>query len=348
MNTLQLQHTLHFMKSTCAWLAVLLAGALAMLGQDKDTKQASDKLGKSDKLELTAPECGAGWAKYAGNPVLGGNLGTIFDVSLLKAGPGEYRMYCSWRDKKSIALAESRDGLTWSNPVVCLAFDDHSRWEKDLNRPVVLRKDGFYHMWYTGQAGGHSWIGYATSTDGRQWTRRSAEPVLSPELPWEKVAVMCPHVLWDEAEAQFKMWYSGGEQNEPDAIGYATSADGLVWKKHPANPVFACNRQNAWEQHKVTACQVIRREHDYLMFYIGFRTEEYAQIGMARSRDGIHTWERFAQNPIIRPGPGWDASAVYKPYVLQEPDQWRLYYNGRRQGHEQIGIALHQGADLGF
>ena len=27
------------------------------------------------------------------------------------------------------------------------------------------------------------------------------------------------------------MWYSGGEQYEPDAIGYATSKDGIDWTK---------------------------------------------------------------------------------------------------------------------
>lgn len=317
------------MKKKLAWLALLLVGMLDVLGADK-------------------PECVAGWRKFEGSPVLGGKLGTIFDISMLKVGPHDYRMYCSWRDKKSLALSESKDGLKWSDPVVCLEFDDHSRWEKDLNRPVVLQHGGQYHMWYTGQANGHSWIGYATSPDGRKWTRKSAEPVLSPELPWEKVAVMCPHVLWDETEQMFKMWYSGGEQNEPDAIGYATSKDGLTWKKHATNPVFANLKANAWEQHKVTACQVIRREHDYLMYYIGFRTEEYAQIGMARSKDGINSWERFPQNPIIRPGAGWDASAVYKPYVLEEADCWRLYYNGRNGSHEQIGIAIHDGKDLGF
>ena len=47
---------------------------------------------------------------------------------------------------------------------------------------------------------------------------------------------MCPHVLWDEQQKLFRMWYSGGEQYEPDAIGYATSPDGLKWTKHKANP----------------------------------------------------------------------------------------------------------------
>jgi hypothetical protein len=38
----------------------------------------------------------------------------------------------------------------------------------------------------------------------------SNQPVLSPEQPWEKVAVMCPHVLWDAQAGLFRLWYSSG------------------------------------------------------------------------------------------------------------------------------------------
>jgi hypothetical protein len=118
-------------------------------------------------------ECTGGWVKFEDNPVLGGKLDTIFDISVLRGNDGIFRMYCSWRPKRSIALSESKDGLKWSDPVICLSFIDTSRWERDLNRPVVIEKDGMYHMWYTGQAKGHSWIGYAVSSDGIEWSRKS-------------------------------------------------------------------------------------------------------------------------------------------------------------------------------
>ncbi|NCA80525.1 MAG: hypothetical protein EOM76_10145 [Sphingobacteriia bacterium] len=293
-------------------------------------------------------ECSGGWLKYENNPVLGGDLGTVFDISVLKGIDNIYRMYSSWRPQKSIALSESKDGLIWSTPMVCLSFNYDSNWERNLNRPVVIEKDGTYHMWYTGQSKDNSWIGYATSKDGKNWSRKSEKPVLSPDTPWEKVAVMCPDVIWDAQQKLFKMWYSGGEQYEPDAIGYATSSDGLHWEKYVNNPVFANNIANEWEQAKVTACQVIKRQNDYLMFYIGFKNVDYAQIGMARSKDGITNWERFKDNPIIKPGNGWDSSAVYKPYAIPDNNRWLLYYNGRRDSHEQIGIAIHEGLDLGF
>ena len=41
----------------------------------------------------------AGWTKYENNPVLGGELGTCFDLCIIKEG-GIYRMWFSWRPKK--------------------------------------------------------------------------------------------------------------------------------------------------------------------------------------------------------------------------------------------------------
>jgi len=69
---------------------------------------------------------------------------------------------------------------------------------------------------------------------------------------------------------------------------------------------------------------------------------------MARSKDGITKWERYSGNPIIKPGSDWDSSAVYKPFAVETADRWLLYYNGRRNNIEQIGIAIHDGKDLKF
>ena len=299
----------------------------------------------------------AGWAKYPGNPVFGGNLGTCFDISVL-VEEGVYRMIFSWRPQKSIALTESSDGIHWTEPVILLGpRETPQHWEDQVNRPSIVRRDGKYHMWYTGQfpgrlprsTDGRSWLFYATSVDLLHWERASTEPVLSATGPWEQVAVMCPNVLWDEAQNLFKMWYSGGDQYEPNAIGYATSPDGLHWTRYPGNPILCADPSHMWEQHKVTACQVIKKGNWYLMFYVGFWDEDTAQIGIARSRDGITGWERHPQNPVIAPScEAWDGDACYKPFAVCAGHTWRLWYNGRREALEQIGMAIHTGEDLGF
>ena len=214
----------------------------------------------------TLRETSGGWQKYEGNPVMGGQYGTCFDVSVMREN-GAYRMWLSWRPKKSVALVESKDGIHWSEPPrIVLGPRDETGWEDDINRPCVLKRGDTYHMWYTGQARGQSRIGYATSSDGVTWKRMSDKPVLSPDQPWEKdIAVMCPSLLWDEPAKLFRMWYSGGEQNEPNAIGYASSPDGLTWTKHEGNPIFVSKPGNPWEKHKVTACQVEKRGDWYII-----------------------------------------------------------------------------------
>ena len=251
--------------------------------------------------------------------------------------------------KASVALVESADGFHWSKPVIVLGPNKASGWEDDINRPVVIKEGGLYRMWYTGQTGGQSAIGYATSADGVEWKRMSDQPVLHAEQHWEKVAVMCPDVLWDSHERLYKMWYSGGEQYEPDAIGFATSPDGMVWSKRDKNPIFKSDPAIPWEKDKVTACQVIRDGNWYVMFYIGFRDRDHAQIGIARSKDGVTRWQRLPANPIISPSAGqWDADACYKPFAIFDGAKWLLWYNGRHADREQIGVAIHEGRDLGF
>jgi len=302
---------------------------------------------------LSAQETSAGWQKYENNPVLGGDLGTCFDIAMLKEGE-TYKMWFSWRPRKSIAYTESRDGINWLIPRIVLR-PEGDNWADDLNRPAVIKKDDLYHMWYTGQAEGKtSKLGYATSKDGLEWERQSATPVMIPEEPWEKVAIMCPHVEWDEEAKHFRMWYSAGEQYEPNSLGYATGPDGLQWTKHKGNPIFVADKNSKWEQHKVTACQIVKMDGWYIMFYIGFENEDLARIGIARSRDGITDWQRHPENPIIFPGTGrnrgWDGDACYKPFAIYDDkeDKWRLWYNGRRGGSEQIGMVMRDGKDLGF
>ena len=161
---------------------------------------------------------------------------------------------------------------------------------------------------------------------------------------------MCPHVEWNHEKKLFRMWYSGGEQYEPDAIGYATSKDGINWEKFPSNPIFKADPKKKWEQNKVTACQIVRNGGWHLMFYIGFEHKHLARIGLARSRDGITGWERHPANPIISPTPGaWDGESCYKPFAVfeRQNNRWLLWYNGRSKG-EMIGLAIHHSEDLGF
>ena len=207
-----------------------------------------------------------GWKKYTDNPVLGRDYGTCFDISVLLEHEGEssqvYKMWFSWRDYRSIGYTESPDGIHWDQPIIVLRPDLESSWEPDeVNRPTVIFKDGRYLMWYSGQVDpyidkGVSCIGFAESQDGIHWDRKK-DPVLIPEGGWEKHSIMCPHVLFDQTDRKYKMWYAAGDNHEPDAIGYCESMDGIHWIKY-GTPVIMPDAGNLWEQHKVVAPCVVK------------------------------------------------------------------------------------------
>jgi hypothetical protein len=185
----------------------------------------------------------------------------------------------------------------------------------------------------------------STTRTAAGWRKARENPLLGGDLG------TCFDVTLLQEYDTYRMWYSAGEQYEPNAIGYATSTNGLRWIKHKANPVFTADSSSRWEQHKVTASQVIVVGDWHLMVYIGFHNEHFAQIGLARSRDGVLGWERHSANPIIFPTrDAWDGDACYKPFVIfdEKQNRWLLWYNGRKGNLEQIGLAVHPGTDLGF
>ena len=57
------------------------------------------------------------------------------------------------------------------------------------------------------------------------------------------------------------MWYgsysvhAGGEMKT--ALGFAVSRDGLVWRKHPGNPVLGPDPSREWESHYTTSQTIL-------------------------------------------------------------------------------------------
>ena len=286
--------------------------------------------------------------KYANRPVFGDEkTGTVFDAYVW-IDNGKYRMDFSWRTQKACAVSFSDDGIHWCAPQLTLESNPLSGWEERINRNCVIKLDGIYKMWYTGQARGHSYIGYAESKDGIRFERKSREPILFPEYPWENASVMNPCVIYDNGE--YRMWYSAGETYEPNVLAYATSSDGTNWRKVRFNPIFVCDESNYYEQQRIGGCQVIRDKNwGYLMFYIGYENIDTARICLARSDNGVTGWIKSKLNPIISPDTGaWDSDACYKPTALynEKEDKWMLWYNGRRENREYIGYAEFMGNGL--
>lgn len=295
----------------------------------------------------------AGWGSPL-PPILPKGFRTCQDACVLKEN-GLYKMWFSWSDARLIAYTQSEDGITWEYPTVVLPALTGSNWEgHEVCRPCVIKQGGYYHMWYTGKmyptefSTAASCIGYAKSSDGILWHRQSS-PVLLSEESWEGRGVTYSHVMWDEVEQRFKMWYSAGEIREADAIGYATSADGIHWRKYGQNPILTHRDGRYFEVAKVEGSYVIRQNEWYYMFYMGVDGDGITCIGLAKSRDGITNWVRHPSNPIYAATDGaWDWLGARGPSILVEDGQVRMWYTGLDRGIRTLGLLIHEGEDLTF
>lgn len=133
-----------------------------------------------------------------------------------------------WTD--NIGYATSSDGINWYkdyvySPVIELG-EPGTFYDEWLQAVPVIKHNGMYQMWFGGYDGTNNnqgqyfRIGYATSTDGINWTiENNLEPVLDvgESGSWDDKAVHMPSVLIHEN--RYKMWYGG--RGGPWKIGYA-------------------------------------------------------------------------------------------------------------------------------
>ena len=281
------------------------------------------------------PECADGWVKYP-NPVIGSDEGVNFDPHTIYY-KGKFIMYVSNRDMGTIVRYESDDGLDWKNKIVVLHGNSQSDWEKEVNRATVIMNRKKWTMLYTGQIKGRSCIGIAESKDGINFQKKQEKPIISPEFEFERNSVMNPCLLYDEEDNIFKVWYSAGDQYEPDVICYAESKDCVIWEKY-LTPVLT-KGMSCYDKYKVGGCDVKKINGRYVMYYIGYQNLDNARICIAYSNDGL-IWRKSNQNPILSPTKGgWDAHAVYKPSVISMDNKEMLWYNGRNECIENIGFA---------
>lgn len=280
-----------------------------------------------------------GWKKYGTTPIWGNSqTGTMFDPYVFEM-EGKLNMVVSARKTKCLILIESMDGIIWKNPKILLQGRS-KMWDDDINRGCLIKRNNYFFLWYTGQYNGVSCIGFAQSIDGKFFNRILHKPVLKADFPCEGVSVMNPCVLWDESAGLFKMWYSAGENYEPDVICYAESEDGIKWNKRK-QPVLTKHPGHKWEQYKIGGCNVVKNiDGSYEMYYIGYQNVDVARICIAHSKDGVY-WSRDENNLLLSPSKkSWDSDAVYKPSVIKLKEKDYLWYNGRRACEEYIGLAI--------
>lgn len=131
--------------------------------------------------------------------------------------------------------------------------------------------------------------------EGASWAPLGVGPVLSRELPWERSHVTSPHVLL--IDGTYHLWYSASSDPKLAVgyqIGYATSPDGIQWKKHP-EPVLSIASSEGEDNFSIADPCVLPSGSGFRMWYSGaesFKGLPRFRIWEAWSEDGVNWTDR--------------------------------------------------------
>ena len=244
---------------------------------------------------------GINWIKYENNPVLEPTLGEWDYVGLetvsvlLDIEAPETERYKMWyagvydieTGLYKFGYAYSSDGINWikyeGNPILEAGQPDS--WESGgPEGPTIIKDNGIFKMWYgavdtvpNGQETDYrSNIGYAWSTDGKNWEKYSDNPVLltGDWGSWDAAVIQDPFVM--KIDEIYYMWYSGFPEwiegtdlTGVYQIGLAYSSDGITWTKSENNPVLIEGSNGSWDDVLVGFPSIILEDDVLHMYYTG-------------------------------------------------------------------------------
>ncbi|NOY79171.1 MAG: hypothetical protein GXO76_15065 [Calditrichaeota bacterium] len=176
-------------------------------------------------------------------------------------------------------------------------------WDEDIASFSSVLKDSVnFKMYYSGRQENFmgAQVGLAESNDGKHWKKYAGNPVLKlgPRGSWDDKMIWCP-MVWKEGV--YHMIYTGRSSKGTRQIGYATSTDGIHWKKSAHNPVF---NDPTWAHNHTEAWGIIKVDDLYFLWYNTLGVDQ-RQVGLALSRDLVH-WKPFKNAPIFSSEPGTD------------------------------------------
>ena len=331
-----------------AWLiGVLLFQVLPPILVAEDTTEPYRRFEKTNQIVLDVGAPGSFDSTQAKYPCV------------LRVGDEWWLWYNGRTDDRftgSIGLATSQDGLTWEkqndgNPVFAHgppgSFDSTK-----VDHPAVLRFDGQFHVWYTaGDDVSRYTVGYATSPDGRRWTRQNnSQPVLRPGDAgrFDDQAVLHPAVVRDELGV-LHMWYNGVGPQGSFRVGHATSCDGVDWvRQNEGNAVLEPSVVGDFAEGYVYNVFVRCCDGLFHMWYSAWAPGDrrsgsnHNGIVHALSADGDH-WQKDA-TPTLTNGAAEsiDEYACFACCVVDRDGELWMYYSagsGSTGGPYRVALA---------
>jgi hypothetical protein len=187
-----------------------------------------ERNGCASVMMATSPD-GVIWIKSSANPLNLSNCDYIPGGVIRNAGT-----FLMWYSRKQggIGLATSPDGVQWTDRGTVVT----NTTDAIVSNPWVVWDPPTYRMWFnltstipgsgTGPAMYKTGVGFATSSDGLNWTiLRDADnnmyPIFVPgsDGAWDRPGIGQPSVVLDPNDSLFKMWYVGGPITGTQASG---------------------------------------------------------------------------------------------------------------------------------
>jgi len=151
------------------------------------------------------------------------------------------------------------------------------------------------------------------------WTKYSGNPILTKTESWEAACICEPSVIYEDGI--FKMWYMGCKTvaGHNAALGYATSKDGFVWKKHSGNPILSGSEE------AIIRPTVTKHNGTYYLFASDYQYANDARgiINRWISKDGLN-WS--GKTIILTPTESWEKFFENTGIIVDDDGTWQMIY----------------------
>jgi len=238
----------------------------------------------------------------------------------------------------SMGIAESDDIEHWTKVGEILSHPSYSFESKGICAPCAKVINGKVHLFYQTYGNGASdAICHAWSTDGKNFTRNTTNPIFRPTGDWN-----CGRAIDAEifhfGNKYFLYFATRDKPYVKQLTGVATAPDTTttfnksVWTQACTAPILA--PEYPWEGNCTEGASIIQRNGKLYMFYAGNYNNAPQQIGVAVSTDGL-TWTKLSTTPFLANGAAgtWNRSESGHPGIFDfEGSESYLFYQGNNDG----------------
>ncbi len=198
-----------------------------------------------------------------------------------------------------------------NNPV--FSGTDTSTWDRNIReRGFILFENDTFHLWYTGYATEDSdmHLGYATSTDGINWSRYSKNPIIDNDWVEDMMVTKKDGIYYMFAEGR------------NDIAHLLTSTDRVHWTEQGNLDIRQTNGDPLTPGPYGTPAAWFEDGTWYLLYERGD-----LGIWLATSED-LKVWQNAQDEPVLTPGPEpYDKYGVAVNQIVKRHGVYYAYYH---------------------